>query len=108
MLRLLFIVCLVAVAWLMFSAPAEQAPSLTVAEIAASELATEHHGNAHLSCDVSCVGCGHSLHDMCPSTVLLRDDAQEHLALQCTPIHVLQGHRHSLLRPPIPSMLQLA
>lgn len=72
-----------------------------------NHVAAEHDGSTHASCDFSCLGCSHSVHDMCPGTLLTRGTKQQHHAVYRVQTTVRQGYRNSLLRPPISSPLQL-
>ncbi len=109
MFRVLLVLCVLSAGWILANAPTTPPPSPSAMELFASDPGTEHHGtHSHQSCDINCFGCGHSVHDMCPSTLLLRGGLQQQIAIQRAPVTVRQGYRHALLRPPIGTAPSLA
>ncbi len=107
MFRLLLVVSVLLLGSLIAQTPNSQLPAPTAMELTDTHVIAEHTDNGHLSCDFSCLGCSHSVHDMCPDTLLTRSTSRHHHTAYPVRTTVQQGYRNSLLRPPINLPLQL-
>lgn len=78
MFRLLLVVSVLLLGSLIAQTPNSQLPAPTAMELTDTHVIAEHTDNGHLSCDFSCLGCSHSVHDMCPDTLLTRSTSRHH------------------------------
>lgn len=107
MLRLVLLSCALILGCIIAIGPSAQFQSPTAVEYLDTEVTADRHDSNHPACDFSCFGCGHSVHDMCPSTPVARYMVQQVLVVYRVQLVVRDGHHNSLLRPPISPTPQL-